>query len=178
MNSVPGNLLLDVKSLEPVFGKLLVRVLVHLPRHAGKDGAEVRAPKRAHLQDLLRRQVRPEMTRAWPGHLKYAEHSFHPQTTPEFLLVVKDELSVRVPLGGRKTRFGDLPVGRGRLRGGHVVVRSLVVPLRVGEAIRHEPLRSTGSRCAARFLALLSLGALFILQIGTLKKGCKKALTV
>ena len=78
-------------------------------------------------------------------------------------MVVEDELSVRVSLGGRKPRFGDLPGGRGRLRGGHVVVRSLVVALGVGKAMRHEPLRSAGTGCAARFLALLSLGALFIL---------------
>ena len=58
--SRPGDLLLDVESLEPVLWELLVRVLVHLLRHAGKDGAEVRAAERAHLQHLLRSQVRPE----------------------------------------------------------------------------------------------------------------------
>ena len=58
--SGPGDLLLDVESLEPVLWELLVRVLVHLLRHAGEDGAEVGAAERAHLQHLLRSQVRPE----------------------------------------------------------------------------------------------------------------------
>ena len=56
---VAGDFFLDVESLEPVIGELLVGVPVHLLGDAGEDGTEVGAAEGAHLQDLLRRQVGP-----------------------------------------------------------------------------------------------------------------------
>ena len=71
-----------------------------------------------------------------------------------------------VPLGDGQPRLGDLPGGRGRLRGGHAVVGSVVVPLRVGEPVRHEPLGDAADAFALGLLALLSLGGFFILRKG------------